>query len=211
MKVAVLGTGRMGRGLAKAFARAGHEVVIGSRDPGRAKALAEEVNEAVGRDAARPASGYADAVSKADLVVIAVPFKVMDEVAGEIKGFVRGKVVIDITNPFGKFPYGQTSAQEENAKRLPGARIVAAFKTNFWRTIEEPETSIGIRRDCFIASDDERAKELVMKLVKDLGFNPVDAGPLSSCRALDLMVHLLIDLDRKYGWGAKSSWKLLPP
>ena len=91
MKVAVIGTGNMGTGLGRQFAAGGHEVIVGSRDPERAKAKAEEIG----------ASGhgtYADAVAEADALLLAVNWWTIDDAISQL-GDVDGKIVIDCTNP----------------------------------------------------------------------------------------------------------------
>jgi hypothetical protein len=121
-----------------------------------------------------------------------------------------GKIIVDITNPFGAVLEKQTSGVEENAKALGvPARWVAAFKTNWWTTLDKPVNKDGIVRDCFYCGDDREAKEIVAQLIREVGFRPVDCGPLKVARTLDLMVPLMIELDRKLGANASLSWKLL--
>lgn len=211
MRIGIVGLGRMGSNLARALARAGYRVYLGSRSMDKARKLAEEINSASGEERAHP-TDYVGACREADIVVLAVPYRDIDSVARVIGGHLDGKIVIDITNVFDPdFPYGKSSAQEENAKRFPKARIVGAFKTNFYTTLLEPKTTGGVARDVYVASDHEDAKRTVIEIVRKLGFNPVDAGSLRNCRVLDLMVHLMIELDQRLGYGFKGSWKFLPP
>ncbi len=87
---------------------------------------------------------------------------------------------------------------------------MAAFKDNFWGTLLEPTDPSGIVRDVHFAGDDEADKEIVSGLIEDLGFQPLDCGPLKNARALDSMVPLMIELDRRYAGGkGQSSWKFL--
>lgn len=209
MRIGILGgTGRMGRGLAKAWARAGHLVLLGSRDPDRAREIAAELayqtrGQIQGVD-------METAARQGEVVVLALPYRACAEWLSRLREALRGKILVDITNPFGAVPAGQTSGVEENAKALGvPARWVAAFKTNFWTTLEHPFNKDGIVRDCFYCGDDREAKQVVAELIQQVGYRPVDCGDLSAARVLDLMVPLMIDLDRRFGGKAECSWKLL--
>ncbi|MFA0767899.1 MAG: hypothetical protein OXFUSZZB_001227 [Candidatus Fervidibacter sp.] len=209
MRIGILGgTGRMGRGLAKAWAKAGHAIFLGSRDPDRAQKMAAELSQQTGGHI--EGTDLMTAAQKGEVVVLSLPYRVCAEWLSRLREALRGKIIVDITNPFGAVPAGQTSGVEENAKALSvPARWVAAFKTNFWTTLEHPVNKNGIVRDCFYCGDDREAKQIVADLIKQVGYRPVDCGDLSAARVLDLMVPLMIDLDRRFGGKAECSWKLL--
>lgn len=88
-------------------------------------------------------------------------------------------------------------------------KIVAAFKTNFAATLEEPAQGSRVR-DVFLCGDDTKAKRTVLGLIAESGFRPVDCGRLEAARVLDQMVPLMIELDERYGNKGSSSWKFLP-
>lgn len=142
MKVAVIGTGNMGTGLGRQFAAGGHEVIVGSRDPERAKAKAEEIG----------ASGhgtYADAVAEADALLLAVNWWTIDDAISQL-GDVDGKIVIDCTNPYTDDTYstpadlGGKSAAEVIAEKLPGARVVKAWNHVFAQIVNSSPDFNGV-------------------------------------------------------------------
>ena len=209
MKIGILGgTGRMGRGLAKAWAKHGHEIFLGSRDPERAKQVAEQIAQETGGKLY--GVDLATAAREGEVVVLSLPYTACADQLKRISSELMGKIIVDITNPFGSVLEKQTSGVEENAKALGvPARWVAAFKTNWWTTLDKPVNKDGIVRDCFYCGDDQEAKEIVAQLIREVGFRPVDCGPLKAARTLDLMVPLMIELDRRWGANASLSWKLL--
>ena len=204
------GTGKMGSGLGMAWAKAGHTVLLGSRTPQQAALVAEQIHQSV-PDAQVRGVSLQEAAQAQDVVLLAVSFTAAAEVVRQYAQFLQNKLIIDITNPFGKLPAGQTSAAEQTAQLIgAGARVVAAFKTNFASTLPNPVNRQGTVSDCFICGDDSQAKQQVSTLVKDVGFRTIDCGNLEACRILDLMVPLMIQLDQKYEGGQHTaSWKLL--
>lgn len=182
MKVAIIGTGNMGAGLAATLAAAGHEVSIGARDLAKAAALADKVGHgAMG-------GGIAAAAKLADLVILALPF---DAVADAIKqaGDLAGKVLVDISNPisadYKELVIGHTtSAGEEIQKLAPQAKVVKAFNTIFAQLLA-PESRPNKTLQVFVAGDDAATKASVSELAKSVGFEAMDAGPLSNSRYLE--------------------------
>lgn len=188
MKVAIIGTGRMGAGLAAIFATTEHEIRIGARDVMKAVALADKVGHgAVG-------GGIPDAVKFADLVILALPFAAAADVIKQIDS-LAGKVIVDISNPvnpdYKELVIGHTtSAAEEIQKLAPQAQVVKAFNTIFAQLLALaqiliPESRQGEILQVFIAGDDPYAKTAVSELVHSIGFRPVDAGALSNSRYLE--------------------------
>ncbi|WP_298602994.1 NADPH-dependent F420 reductase [Zoogloea sp.] len=182
MRVAIIGTGNMGTGLASALAAAGHEVSIGARDLTKAAALADKVGPgALG-------GGIAAAAKLADIVVLALPFGAAADAIRQAEG-LAGKVVVDISNPisadFKELVIGHTtSAAEEIQKLAPQAQVVKAFNTIFAQLLA-PEARQYVRLQVFVAGDDAVAKAAVAELAKSLGFEPVEAGPLSNSRFIE--------------------------
>lgn len=206
--IAVLGTGQMGGGLARCFARIGRTVYVGSRDAVRAEALANAIR--LEHPGAGMVSGdYRSAARAGDIVVVAIPFREVASVLTTLGDVLSGKIVVDITNPFGQVP-PDTSGAETHARLLPPtASLVAAWKTTCWPLLD-PRERAGVLHDVFVCADDEAARARVADLITETGFRPVDCGSLSNARVLDAMVPLLLEVDRRYGNDHRSAWKFLP-
>lgn len=182
MKVAVIGAGNMGAGLASALALAGHEVRIGARDQAKAAALADKI----GHGAA--GGGVAAAAKFAEIVVLAVPYGAAADAIQQAGGVV-GKVLVDISNPisadYKDLVIGHaTSAAEEIQKLAPQAQVVKAFNTIF-ASLLSAESRAGKRLQVFVAGNDVAAKASVAELAKSIGFEPVEAGSLSNSRFIE--------------------------
>ncbi len=202
-RIAIIGTGRMATGLGTGWARAGHSVAFGSRDPDARPDIGARIPGA-------RVVGYAEALDSAEVVVITLPFTAVEGFARERAAALRDKLVIDISNPFGNLPDNRISGAEITAAAIgPGARVVAAFKGNFAETLLEPAHATGVPRDVHYAGDREEDKRIVRGLIEDLHFIAVDCGPLKNARVLDVLVPLIVELDARYGGGRKSSWKFL--
>lgn len=204
-KITIIGTGRMGKNLGKGWLKAGYEVVFGSRHPEQKQ---DVLNELPGANLA----GFEAALDRAEVVIIAIPFTMVESFARKYAAKLRDKLVIDISNPFGNLPDNRIAGAEITAKAIgAGARVVAAFKDNFWPTLLEPtDPNTGLVRDVHFAGDNEADKAVVTQLIKDLGFQPVDCGPLRNARLLDGMVPLIVELDRRHANGEqRASWKLV--
>ncbi|AEV84381.1 NADP oxidoreductase [Actinoplanes sp. SE50] len=201
MKFAVLGAGNVGSALAARLTALGHHVTLAASDPGSSRLAAAAA--ASGADTATAA----DAAAAADLAVIAVPYSAVGDLfTDEVRAALAGKVVIDATNPlaadFMSLTVGHTtSAGEQIAARLPQSRVVKAFNTVFAATLGTP-TLGGSAQLLPVAGDDADAKNTVIGLGNQLGFDAIDAGPLTNARYLEPTVELLIQLAYGQGLGA---------
>jgi NADPH-dependent F420 reductase len=183
MRIAIIGTGGMGSGFARGLAGK-HELVIGSRDPEKAKALAGEVG-GQGAD-------YGQAAAEADLVILAVPYTAVEETVSSL-GDLGGTTVLDITNLYvdgAVRPLEKGSAAEVLQERIPGARVVKGWTHIYSSNLNRPQPG-GQPASVLIAADDEAAKEAVSTMSRDMGFEPVDIGPLSSAAGLERLTALL--------------------
>ncbi len=190
LKIAIIGKGEVGNALCSGLSRK-HEVKFGHRDP---------------------AEPVADAAKWGEVIILAVPYQNVEDAAKEIRRFVDGKVVIDVTNAVGsKMDLGiicSTSTAEETQKKLPGAKVVKAFNTVF--ASYQGLGRIGNEQlTAFIAGDDLNAKQTVAELTRDIGFDPVDCGPLKAARYLDAMGIMIINLAYNYGMGSKIAYRLV--
>ncbi|MDP6667298.1 MAG: NAD(P)-binding domain-containing protein [Dehalococcoidia bacterium] len=206
-RIGIIGTGRMALYLGRALMAAGHFVAFGSRRP----ESKNDFHEQVGHESR--IYGIQAAIDAGEIVIISVPYAMAAEISQRFAGSLRGKVVIDITNPLTHQPADGSSGAQITARAIgDGARVVAAFKTNFASTITDPKDSSGEPREVHYAGDDEEAKQAVAELISGIGFKPVDYGTLADAVALDHMVPLLIRLDREiHAASGKSSFRLSGP
>ena len=208
MKIAILGAGNVGGTLGKAWARHGHRVVFGVKNPQaeRYRTLAAEAG------AAATVGGPADAVGGAEVVLLAVPWPEAN-VALQSSGPFRDQVLIDATNPLTEDASGlvlghTTSAGEEVAKIAKGAKVVKAFNTIGAQHMADPRFG-DTAASMFLCGDDEGAKRVVADLAAELGFEPVDVGPLAQARLLEPLAMLWISMAYRFGHGADIAFKLL--
>lgn len=178
-KIGIIGAGMIGATAARLFAAAGHDVAVSnSRGPDTLSQLVSELGPR-GR-----ALTSADAARWADIVLLAVPWRAPEALPPA--GAVAGKIVIDAMNPYtadgGVADLGATSSSEETARRLPGARLVKAFNTIWFKHLAERgrvDRPLDERHAIFVAGDDDEAKGVVMRLIEEIGFGPVDTGSLA--------------------------------
>jgi predicted dinucleotide-binding enzyme len=191
MNIAVIGMGNVGGALGRRWAANGHAVVFGSHKPTDSKAVAE-----ASAMNCRIAS-IRDAVSGADVVVLATPWQAVQKVLAAA-GSLSGQVLLDCTNPltadFTALEFGHTtSGGEEVAKLSSGARVVKIFNTTGFGNMTDPDYA-GTPATMLYAGDDPAAKDTAAALAKELGFEPIDAGPLSASRLLEPFALLWIKL-----------------
>ncbi len=175
MNIGIIGAGNIGANAARLFAGAGHEIAISnSREPESLTALVEEI----GTNAS--AATVEDAASFGDVVLVAIPFWRYGSLPA---GPLSGKTVVDAMNYYegrdGRIDFGDLTASELLAQRLPDARVVKAFNAMYYETLRtEGNRSGEDRLVLFIAGDDEKAKAVVSRLIEEIGFEPVDTGSL---------------------------------
>jgi len=204
MKIGFIGCGNMGGALAKRFSNAGHSVMVSARD----KAHAEQCAAACGKAAC--AGSPSEAAGYANVLVLAVPYS-EKESAIKNAGNLDGKIVIDVTNPlkpdFSLAIGFSNSAAEEVAKLAPKAKVVKVFNTVFYQVVEN--TEFPEKPTVFIVSDHEDAKAAAIKLASEIGFEPVDAGPLSNARLLEPLAMLNIYLGYQAKMGTDIAFRLM--
>ncbi len=206
--IAIIGTGNVGNAIGSGAARAGYDVVFAGRDADKARTVAT----AAGGKAVASAS---EAVAGADIVVLAVPYASILEIAAEIAPVAAGKIVIDPTNPIkpdysGLSTSGDTSAAEELARLLPESKVVKAFNTVFAGNAADPR-ALGFQLDSLFATDDAAAKDAVCGLSGSIGFRPIHVGPLVAARELEAMAWLNIRLQLISNGSWNTAYALVSP
>ncbi len=202
MRIAIIGgTGKEGRGLALGWARAGQEVVIGSRSAERAHAAAREINEAARRAAASGAANR-EAATAGDVVVLTVPYAAHEATLQEIRAAMRGKILVDVTVPVDpehprrllEIP-GGSATEEAQALLGPETRVVAAFQNVSHTRLEAGEAAGS---DVLICGDDPGAREEGIRLAGLLGLRGIDAGPARNARVVEGLTVVLLSINRRY-------------
>jgi 8-hydroxy-5-deazaflavin:NADPH oxidoreductase len=208
MTIAIIGAGNVGSALGRGWTRAGHEIVFGVRDPGAA-----EVRDVVRATGGRTrAVTVREAAAAAEVVVLATPWPAT---AAALKAAesLRGKVLVDATNPLKPDLSGlvlghTTSAAEQVASWAPGAKVVKAFNTIGAQQMTNPRFG-DQQASMFLCGDDAGAKQTVAGLAGALGFEAVDAGPLTQARLLEPLGMLWISMAYAYGAGPNIGFALL--
>ena len=207
MRIGILGTGNVGGNLGRRWSSVGHDVIFGSRDP-----ESDRIRRLVASTGGTArASTIGDACSNSEVVVIAVPSSAVTDVMKQC-GDLAGKVVVNATNSVDWTNRARgtaaTSIAEEIASIAPVARMVKAFNAigadHYLDPIFEDTAA-----DIFICGDDGPAKASVAALASDIGFEVVDAGPLSNARLLEDLAILWIYLAYRGGLGRNIAFKLL--
>jgi NADPH-dependent F420 reductase len=210
MNIAIVGgTGKEGQGMAARWAKAGHRVLIGSRDRERAIATATELSS---RSAGRVASGDAQqieggdnewAVQQAEIVVLSVPYAAHASTLQGLSPLLRGKVLVDITVPLkppaGRrvtLPAGSAAALEAQALLGPETKVVAAL--HHVSAVHLADLEHALECDVLACSDHPEALAQVLTLIESLGTRAFDAGPLANAVALESLTPVLLHINRKY-------------
>ena len=210
MRIAVLGSGRMGGALGGLWADAGHAVTFSfSRDQAKLERLASTHGPR-----ARAASP-ADAVRHADVALLAVLWQQVPRVLRAV-GSLRGKVLIDCTNPLTRSDDAlavghRTSGAEIIARRARGAFVVKAFNTVPSELLRAGTRVLREQPEVCYCSDEPRARRVVARLIRDLGYEPLDCGALANARYLEPLAMLVGELAYNQGRRPEVGLRFLRP
>jgi 8-hydroxy-5-deazaflavin:NADPH oxidoreductase len=208
MNITIIGAGKVGSTLGKAWAKKDHDIFFGVRNPKDDKT--KQLIQSIGTKA--QAGTFAEAAAFGQVVVLATPWNAT-EAAIKAAGNLQGKTVIDCTNPLkpdiSGLEFGlTTSGAEQVAKWATGAKLFKAFNMTGFNIMADPVIN-GIRTVMFVCGDDETAKPAVLQLATDVGFDAVDAGKLQQARLLEPWAMLWISLALRGTVGRDFGFALL--
>ncbi len=197
--IAVLGgTGAEGSGLAFRWARAGHRVIIGSRDAARAREAASEI-DADGIEG----MNNEDAAEACDIAVLTVPFSAQRDTLAAVRSFLQGKILVDVTVPLAppkvsrvQLPAEGSAAQLAQSTLGDGVRVVSALQSVSAHHLGDPDHRIDC--DVLVCGDDKDSREAVVALVEAAGMRGIHAGPLANAAASEALTSVLIWINRRY-------------
>lgn len=201
MKIAILGgTGEQGPGLALRWALAGDEVIIGSRQKEKGERVAAELNAELGRDLLR-GTDNAEAAAAADVVFITVPYSAHVKTLETVREQVQGKIFVDVSVPLDpdnarRVVMPEAGSATEEAKQIlgDGVQVVCALQNISAHLLRDVNAEI----DCdVLICGDKDARPVVAELVRKLGINPIDVGPLAAAGLIEPITVLLIRLNIK--------------
>lgn len=210
MKISFIGIGQVGGALAGNLTARGHEVTIAARDP-----QSDSVRAALQREPRLRVLAPAAAVAGAEVVFLATPYAAAESAVSDLDSALAGRVLVDCTNPVGPgLTHGlqsRRSGAEVIAAAAPRARLVKAFTIYGFENFLDPAyPGYGdLRPAMLLAGDDAGAKTVVSGLCADLGWEPVDTGPLSSSLHLEHLTLLWIKMARVQGMGPDLVWARL--
>ena len=205
-KIAIVGgTGDLGSGLAKRWARAGHEIVIGSRDAGRAGDTAARFNEEAETSSISGLENL-DAAAAGEIVVLTVPYENHAPTLEAIKDKVQGKIVVDVTVPLMppkvrtvQLPEGGSCAKAAQALLGSEVRVVSAFQNVAAAHLADLEHDIDC--DVLVCGNDPEAREVVVKLAGDASMKAWHAGVIANSAIAEALTSGLIFMNGRYKIG----------
>jgi NADPH-dependent F420 reductase len=202
--VAVIGgTGKEGKGLAFRWARAGLQVVIGSREAARAALAAQEIQARLGGSATIRGRSNLEAAGEAGVIALTVPYAAHRETLESIKPAMNGKLLIDATVPLirGKvaqahMPEAGSAAQEAKDVLGESAEVAAAFHSISHEWLLEGG---AVDCDVLVTGTSRQAREAALALVNAAGLRGWDAGALANSAVTEGLTSLLIHINKTYG------------
>ena len=203
MNIGILGgTGKEGNGLAYRWALAGHDVVIGSREAGKALASATELNQLLGGKARVRGASNLDA-AQAALVVLTVPYAVQLATADNVAERLAGKILVDVTVPLAppkvdkvQLPNGESAVVALQRRLGAAVKVVSAFQNVSATHLKDAAHEIDC--DVLVCGDDAEAREVVIGLAHDAGLRAWHAGVLANSVAAEALTSVLIAINKRY-------------
>ncbi|MEN4013204.1 MAG: NADPH-dependent F420 reductase [Bellilinea sp.] len=208
-KIGIIGgTGKEGKGLAYRWAKAGHSILIGSRQVEKATTAADEVGALLGSADKVQGLINENVAEIAEIIVLTVPYAAHVEMCEKIKPFSQGKIVIDVTVPL--VPPKITRVQmppegsaTQQAQKILGenVQVVAAFQNISYEHLMNDEE---VECDVLVCGGGKDAREIVLNLVEDAGLVGWNAGPVENSVVVEGLTSVLINLNKQYGVGSSG-------
>lgn len=199
MQVGILGAGNIGGNLAKKLRAAGHQIMVGVRDPHSPKAQAAQASgDVIGT--------FAEAAQFGDVVVVALPLHAARELLPTLN--LARTIVLDTTNAFGDLPDGFASASAAIQAWSGSSRVAKVFNATPWEALADPIYQ-GKRVETFICGDDAEAKALAMQFARDVGFTPIDLGGLANAPLSENFARLWGTLAMQRGYGRDFAFTIV--
>jgi predicted dinucleotide-binding enzyme len=186
LRIGIIGTGRIGGALATHWTKAGHEVLMSSRHPEELRPLATSLGARARVGTPREAAEFGE------VILVSVPYGAMPQIGKDNAAQLKGKVVLDTSNPVeGRDGTMAVAAQKKGAgvataEFLPGTRVVRAFNCIPAASLANNANRKPERIAIPIGGDDKAAVAVAERLVRDAGFDPVNVGSLAQTRQFDL-------------------------
>lgn len=198
------GTGKEGKGLAYRWAKAGYQIIIGSRSIEKAQSAAEAVKELLdGLGGGVVGKENSAAAQEGDIVVLTVPFAAHVSMLEYLKPNLQGKVLIDVTVPLVpprvtrvQMPPAGSAGLEAQQTLGEGVAVVTAFQNISYENLLEGE---DVDCDILVCGSSKEARETVLALVKEAGLIGWDAGPLENSVVVEGLTSILIGINKRYG------------
>jgi len=192
------GTGNLGGALALRLGAPGVRIIIGSRDAEKAKLAVETLKPKL-RAGEITGTTNREAVKDADFVVIAVPYEGHQQMVSDLKGQLRGKIVIDTVVPLNKVkpfvPPAGSALQEAQQILGDEAPVIGALHNISAVDLGDVDSPLG---DVLVCGDNAEAKQKVMAIIQRIGANTYDGGPASNAYVIEGLTGVIIHLNRKY-------------
>ena len=203
MIIAIVGgTGKEGKGLAFRWGKAGHQVIIGSRNLEKAQSAANEIKLLLPTNSTLSGDTNKIAIKNAEIVVITVPYQAHKDILTELTNELQGKIIIDVTVPLVppqvtkvQMPIDGSAAQEAQKILGQNCKVTSAFQNISYDLLLN---DAPIQCDVLVCGSDQDSKQIVLELVKDAGLIGWDAGPLENSAVVEGLTSILINLNKKY-------------
>jgi hypothetical protein len=204
-KIGIIGgTGKEGKGLAFRWAKAGIEVLIGSRQIEKAQAAADEVNQIISKSGIKVSGVENQTAAKvADIIVLTVPFEFHVSMLQSIKDLIKGKLLIDVTVPLVppkvtkvQMPPAGSAALEAKSIVDESTEVVVAFQNISY---ERLLTNEDIDCDVLVSGSSKEARKIVIGLVEKAGMVGWDAGPIENTVVVEGLTSILIGINKEFG------------